>query len=79
MPTTPSAGSAASRQARKDLVRLEQQIARLDERLGALQEEMAAVASNYEQLVELQKEIETLQANKNKLELAWLEVADLAG
>jgi ABC transport system ATP-binding/permease protein len=76
---TRSAGSAASRQARKDLVRLEQQIARLDERLTALHEEMAEVASNYEQLVELQNEIETLQANKNRLELAWLEAADLAG
>ena len=40
---------------------------------------MAEVASNYEQLVELQNEIETLQANKNRLELAWLEAADLAG
>jgi ATP-binding cassette subfamily F protein uup len=76
---TRSAGNAASRQARKDLVRLEQQIARLDERLTALHEEMAEVASNYEQLVELQNEIETLQANKNRLELAWLEAADLAG
>jgi ABC transport system ATP-binding/permease protein len=76
---TQSAGGAASRQARKDLARLDQQIVRLDERLTALHEEMAAVASDYERLLELQNEIETLQANKNKLELAWLEAADLAG
>jgi ABC transport system ATP-binding/permease protein len=76
---TQSAEGAASRQARKDLARLDQQIVRLDERLTALHEEMAAVASDYERLLELQNEIETLQANKNKLELAWLEAADLAG
>jgi ATPase subunit of ABC transporter with duplicated ATPase domains len=74
-----SVGSAAvSRQARKDLARLEQQIARLDERLTALHDEMAAVASDYERLLELQNEIETLQADKSELEVAWLEAADLA-
>jgi ATP-binding cassette subfamily F protein uup len=71
--------SAASRQARKELARLEQQIARLDERLEGLHAEMAAVASNYERLVEMQRDIETLQASKNQLELAWLEAADVAG
>jgi ATP-binding cassette subfamily F protein uup len=71
--------SAASRQARKDLARLEQQITRLDARLNALHAEMAAVATHYERLVELQRDIETLQASKNQLELAWLEAADAAG
>lgn len=74
-----STTSAASRQARKDLTRLEQQIARLDERLNALHADMAAVASNYERLVELQRDIEALQASKNQLELAWLEAADIVG
>ncbi len=74
-----STTSAASRQARKDLARLEQQIARLDERLNALHADMAAVASNYERLVELQRDIEALQASKNQLELAWLEAADIVG
>jgi ABC transport system ATP-binding/permease protein len=71
-----STTNAASRQARKDLARLEQQIARLDERLTALHEKMAAVASNYERLVELQREIESITANKDELELAWLEAAE---
>jgi ABC transport system ATP-binding/permease protein len=71
--------SAASRQARKDLARLEQQITRLDERLNALHAEMTAVATNYERLVKLQRDIETLQASKNQLELAWLVAADIAG
>jgi ABC transport system ATP-binding/permease protein len=71
--------SAASRQARKDLARLEQQITRLDERLNALHAEMANVVTHYERLVELQRDIETLQASKNQLELAWLEAAEVAG
>jgi ABC transport system ATP-binding/permease protein len=72
-------GSAASRQARKDLARLEQQIARLDERLTALHEQMSAAASDYQRLAELQREIELVSANRAELELAWLQTADIAG
>jgi ABC transport system ATP-binding/permease protein len=72
-------GSAARRQARKDLARLEQQIARLDERLAALQERMSAAASDYQRLAELQREVELLSANRGELELAWLRTADIAG
>jgi ABC transport system ATP-binding/permease protein len=71
--------SAAFRRAKKDLARLEQQIARLDQRLAALQEQMAAAASDYQLLAELQREIELISANKDELELAWLEAADIAG
>jgi ABC transport system ATP-binding/permease protein len=72
-------GSAARRQARKDLTRLEQQIARLDERLIALHEQMSAAASDYERLAELQREIELVSANRGELEQAWLRNADIAG
>ncbi len=72
-------GSAASRQARKDLARLETQIARLDERLTALHDQMEAAASDYQRLAELQREIELISANRGELELAWLQAADIAG
>jgi ABC transport system ATP-binding/permease protein len=75
----PSTTNAASRQAKKDLARLEQQIARLDERLTALHEQMAAAASDYQRLTELQHQIELITANKDELELAWLEAAEVAG
>jgi ATP-binding cassette subfamily F protein uup len=78
-PMTRSSGNAASRQAKKHLARLEQQIAHLDEQLTALHDEMAAVASDYERLVELQRQGEVLKARKDELELAWLEAADMAG
>ena len=67
------------RQARNDLARLEQQIARLDERLTALHEDMAAAASDYQRLNELHREIELITANKDQLEVAWLQAADIAG
>jgi ATP-binding cassette subfamily F protein uup len=77
--TPQSAGSAASRQARKDLARLEQQIARLEERLAALHEQMATAASDYERLTELQHEVDQLGTVKVELESAWLEAAEVTG
>ena len=74
-----SSASAITRQAKKDLARLEQQIARLDQRLTALHEQMAAAATDYQQLTELQHEIELITANKDELELAWLQAAEVAG
>ncbi len=74
-----STTSAARRQARKDLARLEQQIARLDQRLTTLHDEMAVAASNYERLTELQQEVDQLGTVKVELESAWLEAAELAG
>ena len=71
--------SAATRQARKDLARLEQQIARLDQRIATLHEQMTAAASDYQQLAELQREIELITARKDDLEHAWLEAAEIAG
>jgi uncharacterized protein involved in exopolysaccharide biosynthesis len=71
--------SAATRQARKDLARLEQQIARLDQRITALHKQMTTAASDYQQLAELQREIELITASKDELEHAWLEAAEVAG
>ena len=75
----PATSSATTRQAKKDLARLEQQIARLDQRLARLHEQMAAVASDFQRLTELQHEIESISASKDELELAWLEAAEVAG
>jgi ABC transport system ATP-binding/permease protein len=74
----PATSSATARQAKKDLARLEQQIARLDGQLASLHEQMVTAASDYQRLTELQREMESITANKDELELAWLEVADIA-
>jgi len=77
--TQSATASAATRQAKKDLSRLEQQIARLNQHLTALHEQMAAAASDYQRLTELQREFELISADKDELELAWLEAAEIAG
>jgi ATPase subunit of ABC transporter with duplicated ATPase domains len=71
--------SEATRQARKDLARLEHQIARLDQRIAALHEQMTVAASDYQRLADLQRETDMITANKDELELAWLEAAETAG
>jgi ATP-binding cassette subfamily F protein uup len=63
----PATSSAATRQARKDLARLEQQIARLDQQITALHEQMTAAASDYQQLAELQRDIELITASRDEL------------
>jgi hypothetical protein len=50
----------------------EQQLARLDRQLAQLHEQMAAVASDYQRLAALQREIELITANKDQPESAWL-------
>jgi ATPase subunit of ABC transporter with duplicated ATPase domains len=77
--TQSATASAATRQAKKDLSRLEQQIARLNQQLTALHEQMAAAGSDYQRLTQLQREFELLSADKDELELAWLEAAEIAG
>jgi ATP-binding cassette subfamily F protein uup len=79
MKRQPATSSATSRQAKKDLARLEQQIARLDRQLASLHEQMLTAADDYQRLTELQREMESITASKDELELAWLEAADVAG
>ena len=40
---------------------------------------MTAAASDYQQLADLQREIELITARKDDLEHAWLEAAEIAG
>ena len=52
---------------------------RLDQRIATLHEQMTAAASDYQQLAELQREMELITASKDDLEHAWLEAAEIAG
>ncbi|HET9650058.1 MAG TPA: ABC-F family ATP-binding cassette domain-containing protein [Microlunatus sp.] len=73
------ASAGQVRQARKDLARLESQIARVDRQVEQLHERMAAAASDYAALAALQTELDGLLATKDELEEAWLEVAEVVG
>jgi ATP-binding cassette subfamily F protein uup len=71
----PAPGSAAERNARKELQRLERQIERASVRETALHEQLAVNATDYEKLTELGAELSTVQDEKAGLEERWLEVA----
>ena len=68
-------GSAAERAAKKELDRLDRQIARTGEREAKLHAELAANAADYEKLTELGAQLTAVEAEKTDLEERWLEVA----
>ncbi|GAA3617502.1 ABC-F family ATP-binding cassette domain-containing protein [Microlunatus ginsengisoli] len=78
-PATPGRGAAEIRQARKDLARLESQLARLETRIERVHAQMAESASDYPRLAALQTELADVLAEKDELEAAWLEAAEVAG
>ena len=70
------AQNAIVRQARKDLNRIESQLARLDTEISRLHEQMAAAARDHVQLGELQSVLEAAEARKAALEESWLTAAE---
>jgi ABC transport system ATP-binding/permease protein len=69
------AGSAAERAAKKELDRLDRQIARAGEREAKLHAELADNATNYGKLTELGAQLSAVEAERADLEERWLEVA----
>ncbi len=63
---------AETRQARKDLARIESQLAKLDRRVAKLHEQMAETASDYGKLAELQQQLTATTDEQTQLEEAWL-------
>jgi ATP-binding cassette subfamily F protein uup len=65
-----------SRAARKELTRLERQIATLDKREKALHDKMAEHATDFTRVAELDAELRTVVAERESAEEAWLELSD---
>jgi len=78
-PAARTSSSTESRQAKKTLARVEQQLGKLDERIARLHREMAGAASDYGRLSALQRDLDALAAEKDDLELSWLEAAEQVG
>jgi ATP-binding cassette subfamily F protein uup len=68
-------GSASERAAKKELDRVDRQIARAGEREAKLHAELAANATDYAKLTELGAQLAAVEAEKADLEEHWLEVA----
>jgi ATP-binding cassette subfamily F protein uup len=73
----PGPTEAERRDARKEVTRLERRISKLGERERKLLGQMHDSASDHVRLGELQTAIDELAAEREALETAWLEAADL--
>ncbi|MDO8144018.1 ABC-F family ATP-binding cassette domain-containing protein [Isoptericola sp. 178] len=73
----PGASAAEQRQAKKTVQRLEKQLARLADEETRLHEQMAADPTDFEATARLDARLRALQAEKDELEMEWLEAAEL--
>ncbi|MGX1576245.1 ABC-F family ATP-binding cassette domain-containing protein [Cellulosimicrobium funkei] len=85
---TPAAGPAVAapgpsvaevRAAKKEINRIERRLSKIAEAEGRLHEKIAANATDFAAVAELDAELRTLAAEKDELEAAWLEAAEVAG
>ncbi|MDP3891155.1 ABC-F family ATP-binding cassette domain-containing protein [Nocardioides sp.] len=77
VPSRPKAGSAEERTARKTVARLDKQLARIAEQEAALNASIAEHAHDYALLADLSAQLSALAAEKDEVELEWLEAAEL--
>jgi small-conductance mechanosensitive channel len=73
---TPPTSAAESRQNRKELTRIEAQLATLGRQIDRLHQQMADAASDYVRLAELQGQLESTTARQSELEESWLVTAE---
>ena len=67
------------RAAKKEINRIERRLSKIAEAEGRLHEKIAANATDFTAVAELDAELRTLAAEKDELEAAWLEAAEVAG
>ncbi|MEP6527104.1 MAG: ABC-F family ATP-binding cassette domain-containing protein, partial [Nocardioidaceae bacterium] len=70
--------NAVRRTARKELARIERQLARLAAREAVLHEQMAEHATDHLRLTQMNTDLQSLQADRDELELQWLAAAEAA-
>ncbi|MXG91568.1 ATP-binding cassette domain-containing protein [Nocardioides flavescens] len=71
-----SKGSAAEREGRKALARIDRQLERVSAREAELNEAVVAAGTDYARLATISAELTEVLAEKETLELEWLEVAE---
>ena len=74
----PVVDAAAARAAKKELNRIERQLAKLTEAEAKLHDQLAVSASDYARLAELDAELRKLADERGELETAWFEAAERA-
>jgi ATP-binding cassette subfamily F protein uup len=74
---TAAAPAVDLRAARKELARVERQVAKLDAREAELHVQLAAHATDYARVAELDAELRDLRAERDTAEERWLELGEL--
>jgi ABC transport system ATP-binding/permease protein len=74
----PPTDAAVTRAARKELGRVERQLDKLRDREARLHDQMAAAATDHERVLALDADLRALQAERDRLEERWLELAETA-
>ncbi|WP_235734938.1 ABC-F family ATP-binding cassette domain-containing protein [Nocardioides alcanivorans] len=69
-------GSAEERTARKAISRIDKRLAKVAELVESLNAEIAAHAQDYGKLADLSAQLDALHAEREELELEWLEAAE---
>ncbi|MFD7597274.1 ABC-F family ATP-binding cassette domain-containing protein [Kitasatospora sp. NPDC059812] len=79
----PDAGTAASalsggdlRAAKKEMQKMERQIAKLDQKESKLHAQLADHAADFSKVAELDAQLRAVREEKEELELSWLELAE---
>ncbi|WP_372458847.1 ABC-F family ATP-binding cassette domain-containing protein [Cellulomonas xiejunii] len=78
-PSTPGPSAAEVRAARKEVQRIERRLQRISALEADLHTRMAAQATDHQAVTALDAELRALAAEREELELAWLEAAETAG
>lgn len=76
-PSKAKPGSADERAAKKVIARIDKQLDRIGEQQQKLELAMAESVNDYTRLAELSAELDQLAAEKDDLELEWLEAAEV--
>jgi predicted nucleic acid-binding Zn-ribbon protein len=74
-----TASPAEVREARKTMARIEKQLSRLSDREERLHGEMAEQATDPAALADLNVRLQAVVAEREDLELEWLEAAEVVG
>jgi ATP-binding cassette subfamily F protein uup len=69
-----TSSAADQRQLKKDLARVEKQIAKSKEKIIALESEQESASQNHQRLVEITTEVESLRTELQSREEEWLEI-----
>ena len=72
-----TSSAAEQRQAKKDLARVERQIAKLEERISQLTTEQESAQFDAERLAEITNELTTLKKDKELREDEWLVTTEI--